>query len=249
MDVIILYVAVGFVAQLVDGAIGMAYGLTASSVLLASGLPPTAVSAAVHGAEVFTTAVSGLAHRRQGNFSREIVVRLAVPGVVGGALGAWLLTSIPVDIVRPLVSTYLLTMGLFVLVKALRPHPPRPHSLSPLPPLAFLGSIVDAIGGGGWGPIVTSSMVGWGVPPRIAVGSSNCAEFFVTVVIAGVLLPELDQHVWSVVAGLVVGGILAAPLAAHAVKHVPVRLLMALVGIAVIGLSLNDLSRAWARFL
>ena len=243
METIALFTLIGFAAQMVDGAIGMAYGLTASSLLLACGLAPATVSARVHTAEVFTTGISGFSHWRLGNFDRSVFVRLLAPGMAGGAAGALVLASSPAGIVRPLVSLYLLVMGVVILVKALRPPRPVPKSLRGIPPLAFAGAVLDAIGGGGWGPLVTSTMVGWGVAPRVAIGTSNAAEFFITIVIAGVLLPTVDNGPWQVILGLVIGGAVAAPFAAYGARVMPARLLMALVGVVVVSLSLNDLGR------
>ncbi|MDX2145519.1 MAG: sulfite exporter TauE/SafE family protein, partial [Rhodospirillaceae bacterium] len=176
MDQIAQFAVVGFLAQFVDGAIGMAYGLTASSILLSLGTHPVVVSASVHAAEVFTTGASAASHWRLGNIDRAIFKRLLIPGLVGGALGAVALTAIPGTLVRPLVSSYLLIMGLVILGKTLRPRvSPRPPDRR-LGPLALVGGTLDAIGGGGWGPIVTSSMIGWGVPPRVAIGTSNSVE-------------------------------------------------------------------------
>ena len=245
METVAIFAVVGFVAQLVDGALGMAYGLTASSLLLAYGLSPALASASVHTAEVFTTAVSGASHWRLGNVDRTILIRLAVPGAIGGALGASVLASVSATMIKPVVSAYLLIMGLVILFKALRP--PKPHAIGPgrLRGLAFVGATLDAIGGGGWGPIVTSNLVGWGLSPRLAVGTANAAEFFVTIVIAGVLLPEVNGDSWPVIAGLIIGGVVAAPLAAYGARIIPVRALMVLVGLSVTGLSLNDLGRAF----
>ena len=244
METIALYTLIGCAAQMVDGAIGMAYGLTASSLLLTQGLAPATVSASVHTAEIFTTGISGFSHWRLGNFDRGIFLRLLAPGMVGGAVGALVLASSPAGIVRPLVSLYLLVMGFVILVKALRLPRPVPKSLRGVPPLAFAGAVLDAIGGGGWGPLVTSTMVGWGIVPRVAIGTSNAAEFFITVVIAGILLPSVDTGLWTVIVGLVIGGAVAAPFAAFGARVMPARLLMAVVGAVVVSLSLNDLGRA-----
>ncbi|MBM3514457.1 MAG: sulfite exporter TauE/SafE family protein [Alphaproteobacteria bacterium] len=244
METVAFFAAVGFVAQLVDGAIGMAYGLTASSLLLTFGLSPAVTSASVHSAEVFTTAASGLSHWRLGNFDRALFIRLMIPGMIGGAIGAWLLTSIPVGVVRPIVSAYLLIMGLFILAKALKPAQRGEPNLRRVPFVAGLGAVLDAIGGGGWGPMVTSTLIGWGVPPRVAIGTSNAAEFFVTVVIAGSLLPVVEGDIFNVIVGLVLGGVVAAPLAAYSARLIEPRVLMAMVGVVITALSVNDLGHA-----
>ena len=248
MEDLVQFAIVGFIAQLVDGAIGMAYGLTASSIMLSLGVQPVAVSASVHAAEVFTTGASALSHWKMGNVDRAIFKRLLIPGLVGGALGALVLAAIPSAVVRPLVSSYILIMGLVILVKTLRPKATGRLPDRRLGPLAFVGAMLDAIGGGGWGPVVTSSMIGWGVPARLAIGTSNSVEFFVTTVIAGILLPNVVGDTLKMIGGLILGGVIAAPVAAVLTKRLPVRLLMGLVGVTIMIVSLNDLSRAWMEW-
>lgn len=248
MDNIIQFAAIGFAAQLADGAIGMAYGLTASSILLSFGIHPIVTSASVHAAEVFTTAVSGFSHWRLGNVDRAIFKRLLIPGMIGGGLGAYVLSNIPGGVVKPVISAYLLVMALVILVKALRPRVTAPSSSHWQGPMAFVGAMLDAIGGGGWGPVVTSSMIGWGIAPRMAIGTSNAVEFFVTMIVTGTLLPNVEGEMWNIVLGLILGGVFAAPLAALLTKRLPVRLLMGMVGAIIMLISLNDLTRAWAAW-
>ena len=239
---LLVFAAVGFAAQMVDGAIGMAYGLSATSVLLTLGVAPATASASVHAAEVFTTGASGLAHWRLGNVRRALVLRLAVPGVLGGVTGAYVLVGAPVAAVRVFVGLYLLALGGVVLLKALRPRPPA----AALPTgqvgvLGFCGGLLDAIGGGGWGAIVTSTLIGRGNVPREAIGSASLAEFFVTSAVSAAFVATVGLTLWPVIAGLVLGGVLAAPLAALAAKRVPDRLLMAAVGVVVSLLALRGL--------
>ncbi len=239
----LLFLAVGFAAQLVDGAIGMAYGLTSTTVLLSIGVAPATASASVHAAEVFTTGASGLAHWRLGNVRRALVLRLAVPGVLGGVLGAYVLVGMPTAVVRVFVGLYLLALGGVVLLKALRPLPPLAAAISTgrLAALGFCGGLLDAIGGGGWGAIVTSTLIGQGNVPREAIGSASLAEFFVTAAVSAAFVATVGLTLWPVIAGLVLGGVLAAPLAALAAKRVPDRLLMAAVGVVVSLLALRGL--------
>ena len=182
---LLVFAVVGFAAQMVDGAIGMAYGLSATSVLLTLGVAPATASASVHAAEVFTTGASGLAHWRLGNVRRALVLRLAVPGVVGGVLGAYVLVEAPTAPVRVFVGLYLLALGGVVLLKALRPRPAAAATISTgrLAALGFCGGLLDAIGGG-WGAIVTSTLIGQGNVPREAIGSASLAEFFVTAAVS-----------------------------------------------------------------
>jgi len=239
---LLVFAAVGFAAQMVDGAIGMAYGLSATSVLLTLGVAPATASASVHAAEVFTTGASGLAHWRLGNVRRALVLRLAVPGVLGGVIGAYVLVGMPTAVVRVFVGLYLLALGGVVLLKALRPLPPA----AALPTgqvgvLGFCGGLLDAIGGGGWGAIVTSTLIGRGNVPREAIGSASLAEFFVTAAVSAAFVATVGLTLWPVIAGLVLGGVLAAPFAAVAAKRVPDRLLMVLVGVVVSLLALRGL--------
>lgn len=179
---VILFAAVGFAAQVIDGALGMAYGVTASTVLQSLGVAPSVASASVHAAEVFTTGASGAAHWRLGNVDRVLLRRLATSGVAGGAIGAFLLTTLPGSIIRPFVSAYLLIMGLLILWRAVRQRAEdagaQAFESTPgrVAPLGLAGGFLDAIGGGGWGALVTSTLIGRGVTPRLAIGSANLAS-------------------------------------------------------------------------
>ena len=245
MDEILLYVAIGFVAQMIDGAIGMAYGVTATSVLLSTGVPPATASACVHAAETFTTGASGLAHWKLGNVDRKLLWRLAVPGAIGGAIGAYALSEFDGDTLKPYIAVYLLALGIVIIWKALVRRPlesPQPRSVAPL---GFFGGLLDAIGGGGWGPIVTSSLLGQGTTPRYAIGSVNLAEFFVTLTISTTFFLTIGLGLWPIITGLVIGGVIAAPFAALAAKHVPAKALMLVVGCVVIVSSLNTIVKAF----
>lgn len=237
----ILYVTVGFAAQLVDGAIGMAYGLSGTTVMLSFGIPPATASASVHAAEVFTTGISGLSHWRLGNVDWRFVRRLAMPGVIGGALGAYVLSSVPGETITPIVSAYLFLMGVWILLKALRRAPVMTEPPRWILPLGFGGGFLDAVGGGGWGPMVTSTLLGHGTKPRTTIGSVNTAEFFVTLVISVTFLGTIGLELWPIITGLIVGGAIAAPIAAFAAKTIPDRPLMILVGSVICLLSLRGL--------
>ena len=244
-DDIYVFVLIGFAAQMVDGAIGMAYGVTASSVLLGFGIPPATASACVHAAETFTTGASGLAHWRIGNVDRNLIWRLAVPGMVGGGIGAYVLTQLPGETIRPFVSGYLLLIGVFIIWKALhRSHTFVDEPPNHVAPLGFVGGFVDAIGGGGWGPIVTSTLLGQGQTPRYTIGSVNLAEFFVTLTISITFLATIGLDLFPIILGLVIGGVIAAPFAALATKHMPAKTLMLIVGSVVILLSLRTMLKA-----
>lgn len=227
------FVAAGFFAQLVDGALGMGFGVISTSIMLGLGLSPAHASASVHAAEVFTTAASGAAHLRFGNVDRRLFMRLLVPGCVGGSLGAYLLVSLPGDRLKPFVGAYLLVMGCVILYRAFHPAAPRAMGAG-LYPLAFAGGTLDAIGGGGWGPIVTSTLVARGGDSRLTVGSVNLAEFFVTVCESLAFIVTLGAMPWKPILGIIVGGVAAAPLAAWLTGRIPTRRLTGLVGVLVI---------------
>jgi uncharacterized membrane protein YfcA len=237
-------VAVGFAAQAVDGALGMAYGITAMTFLLGTGVSPAIATASVHMAEVFTTGFSGVAHVRHGNVDRSLFLRLLIPGIAGAVIGAVLVTQIDGATLKPYVSTYLLLMGAFILAKAMRrvraaKAPPR-HVAK----LALFGGFVDTVGGGGWGPVVTSTLVGSGHDPRTTIGSVNFAEFFLSLSAATAFAILVGPDTWPTIAGLVVGGAFAAPLAAVLTRRLSAKVLLLLVGTLITLLSAYNLFRA-----
>lgn len=238
------YVLAGFAAQLIDGALGMAYGVTATSILIGAGVPPVAASATVHAAECVTTGASALSHHAFGNVSKTLFKRLLIPGVVGAAIGAYILTSLPGEKLKPYIAGYLLIMGAVIIRKAFR-KPGNKEVTTHLAPLAFFGAMVDAIGGGGWGPIVASNLIARGNAMREAIGSVNAVEFFVTLSSSIVFVLTLGLTHWQIIAGLALGGVLAAPLGAWACKRVPHKPFMILVGLLIIGLSIRTLYRSF----
>ncbi|HRN83980.1 MAG TPA: sulfite exporter TauE/SafE family protein [Hyphomicrobium sp.] len=245
MDDILFYVIVGFLAQMIDGAIGMAYGVTATSVLLSAGVPPATASACVHAAETFTTGASGAAHWKLGNVDRKLLWRLAVPGAIGGAIGAYVLSEFPGDTLKPFIAAYLLVLGLVIIWKAIGARHREGVQPRTVAPLGFFGGLLDAIGGGGWGPIVTSSLLGQGATPRYAIGSVNLAEFFVTLTISATFFVTIGLSLWPIILGLIIGGVIAAPFAAFAAKHIPAKLLMLAVGCVVVLLSMHTIYRVF----
>lgn len=238
----LVFVAIGLLAQMVDGALGMAYGVISSSLLLAFGLPPAIASASVHAAEVATTGVSGLSHGFFGNVDRSLLWSLALPGVLGGAAGALLLSQIDWRWLRPLVAAYLLLLGLLILHRAWRGVRGQPR-LRKVAPLGLGAGFLDAVGGGGWGSMVTTSLLARHLEPRIAIGTANAAEFFVSVAVSIVFLGTLGISHMHVVLGLMLGGVLAAPFAGWLTRRVPARIAMAAVGGLVVLLSLYNLLR------
>ena len=242
---ILMYIVVGFFAQIIDGSLGMAYGVSSNTFLLSLGIPPAAASASVHMAEVVTTGVSGISHWRLGNIDKNLIKRLLIPGVVGGVIGAYLLTSIPGDIIKPFISAYLLIMGIIILVKAMQKNQEHREVTSHLSILGLIGGFFDAVGGGGWGPIVTTTLVARGKHPRFAIGSVNFSEFFVTLAesITFVLTLSFGKY-WQTILGLLIGGVIAAPMAAFMAKKLPSKAIMILVGVLIIVLSLRTILNA-----
>lgn len=233
-------VLVGFAAQLIDGALGMAYGISASAFLTTMGHPPAFVSATVHAAEVVTTGASGLSHAWFKNLDRQIFFKLVLPGMVGGALGAWLLGTLDGDLLKPFVWTYLLLTGVLLLRRASRSSEPQ-LARAPSHALGGIAGFLDAVGGGGWGTVTTPTLIARGVPPRYAIGTTNAAEFFVTLTISITFLFTFDWRRFDLVVALLGGGVIAAPLGAWIAKHVPPRLAMTGIGLLVVGLAINGL--------
>jgi len=234
-------VAVGLFAQAVDGALGMAYGVTATTFLLGAGASPAAASASVHIAEIFTTGFSGVAHLKYGNVNRQLFLRLLVPGMIGAVLGALFITQFDGKALKPYITAYLLVMGVYILSKAFRKLRARSDEPAHVGKLAAFGGFVDAAGGGGWGPVVTSTLVGSGRDPRTTIGSVNFAEFFITVATAGAFTLLAGPGTWVLVAGLVVGGLVAAPFAALLCRRLRARTLLIAVGLLISLLSAYNL--------
>ena len=238
MHTLLLIAVVGFGAQLVDGALGMAYGVTSTTLLLAVGTNPAVASATVHLAEIGTTAVSGVAHWRFGNVDWRVVVRIGVPGAAGAFLGATVLSRLSTEAAAPLMSGLLLLLGLYVLVRFTTWGIPRGRLGLPLrrrflSPLGLVAGFVDATGGGGWGPVGTPAVLATGrLEPRKVIGSIDTSELLVAVAASlGFLYGLRDEGVDAGLAvALLVGGTVAAPLAAWIVKHVPPRMLGSAVG-------------------
>ncbi|MBN6151883.1 sulfite exporter TauE/SafE family protein [Xanthomonas sp. AmX2] len=242
------FILVGLGAQLVDGALGMAFGLVSSSVLLSMGLPPAAVSASVHTAEVFTTGASGLSHLAMGNVDRRLFLRLALPGVAGGAIGAYVLTQLPGEVIRPFVYLYLLALAVLILLRAFGRALPR-GEVRRVPLLGFVAGLLDASGGGGWGPVATSTLLARGGLARTTIGTVSAAEFLVTLSISLTFLLTMGLQHLEIVLGLLVGGMVAAPIAALLVKRVRERWVLVAVGVLVLCISLQQIGTALFHWL
>jgi len=225
------FIAVGFAAQMVDGALGMAFGVISNTLLLSLGVPPAAASAGVHTVETFTTAVSGISHALHKNVNWKLFLRIAVPGVIGGALGAYVLSNIDAKDAKPFILAYLTAIGLYLLWRS-RHYPPQERSPKIVEPLGLVGGFLDAAGGGGWGPVVTSNLLVQGSSPRMTIGTVNTAEFFVTTTISATFITQLGLKAFTLATvGLLIGGVLAAPLGARLARRVEPKTLMLMVGV------------------
>lgn len=233
----IFFIIIGFLAQMIDGVLGMAYGVISTTCLLTMGITPVIASASVHTAEIFTTGVSGLAHLKFGNVDRGLFKRLLISGVIGGILGAYVLTMLPVKPIKIFVAFYLTTMGVVIIYKAVKKIIQQ-GVINYISPLGLIGGFFDAIGGGGWGPIVTSTLVAGGCKPRFSIATVNLAEFFVTIAEVITFFIFVRFLKYQIIFGLIIGGILAAPLAAYVCAKLPARLVMVWIGIFIIVLNL-----------
>ena len=226
------FIAVGFAAQLVDGALGMAFGLINSTLLVSMlGVSPAVASASVHAVETFTTAASGVSHVAHRNVDWKLFPRIVIPGVIGGVLGAYVLSSVDASVAKPFVMAYLAVIGLYLLYRAWRGRV-EPRSPRIIEPLGLAGGFLDAAGGGGWGPVVTSNLLIQGASPRMTIGTVNTAEFFIALTVSLTFFLQMGLAAFTVATvGLLIGGLAAAPLGGLLAKRVPARPLMAAVGV------------------
>ena len=240
------FIAVGFAAQLVDGALGMAFGVICNTLLVGvMGVPPAVASQRVHLVECFTTATSGLSHLLHGNVDKRLFFRLLIPGMIGGILGAYVLTSLDAAVVKPFVLLYLTGIGVYILARGLF-YPPKIKEAKLIAPLGLFGGFLDAAGGGGWGPVVTSNLLIQGADPRKVVGTVNVVEFFLTITVSVAFIYHLGlADVAGATLGLLIGGLLAAPIGAWAAKHFPPRQMLILVGLVLTLTSTYGVYRAW----
>jgi uncharacterized membrane protein YfcA len=241
---ILPFIAIGFAAQLIDGALGMAFGQISSTLLISMGVPPAAASAGVHTAETFTTAVSGISHIAHQNVDWRLFFRIAIPGVIGGVLGAYVLSNIDASTAKPVVLAYLTALGLYLLYRGVM-HRHNEREPRIVAPLGLAGGFLDAAGGGGWGAVVTSNLLVQGSSPRKTIGTVNTAEFFLTVTISATFIATLGWEAFTVATlGLLIGGVLAAPFGAWIAKKVDADRLLTFVGIVLTVTSLYGLWRA-----
>jgi uncharacterized membrane protein YfcA len=225
------FILIGFGAQMIDGALGMAYGIISSTLLLALGVPPSSASASVHAAETFTTGASAISHIAHKNVDWKLFARLIIPGIIGGVTGAYLLSNIDGNMIKPVIQVYLAAIGVYLVWRGF--HFPA-HARDPkwVAPLGLVGGFVDATGGGGWGPVVTSNLLIQGSSPRHTIGTVNSVEFFLTLSISITFLLNLGWQTFTVyTVGLLIGGVVAAPFGAMLARHVAPKILLVTVGI------------------
>lgn len=245
LSALLPFILVGFAAQLIDGAIGMAFGVITSTLLVGVlGIPPAQASARVNLVAFFTSGVSGLSHILHRNVDAKLFLNLVVPGVIGGILGATLVSYTPSDIIKPIVLVYLVGVGLWIFWRGLD-HQPQIKDAKIVKPLGLIGGFLSGAGGGGWGPVVTSNLLVQGAEPRKVIGTVNTAEFVLTLSISLTFLGHLGMtHFGVAVLGLLIGGVAAAPLGAFLAKRVPAKPLLIMVGIVLTLTSLYGLNSA-----
>jgi len=246
---ILYYIAGGFIAQMIDGALGMAYGVTATTFLLSVGITPAAASASVHASEVFTSGVSGYMHLKFGNVNSKLFKTLVIPGIIGAILGAYVLSSLEEysSLIKPIVSIYTLFLGVIIIRKALIKRMEK-RQLKRVGVLALFGGYLDSIGGGGWGPIVSSTLIASGRHPKYTIGSVNLTEFFVSLASSITFFTVIGLGYWQVIIGLILGGVVAAPIAARLANKLPVKSMMILVGMVIIIVSLRQIILGVPKF-
>lgn len=244
MNEIMIYILIGFVAQMIDGSLGMAYGVSGRTFLRTfAGLPTAVCSALIHIAEIPTSLVSGISHYRIRNVEKDLLLKLMIPGAIGGVLGAWLVSETG-DSLEKAIDVYLIIMGLMILRRAMVGKSRIKGIGGLVYPLGLFGGFLDAIGGGGWGPVVTSSMIAVGEDVKRTIGTVNAAEFIVTIAETTtfvVMIRDIGTY-GNVIAGLVIGGVIAAPIAARICTRLPEKPLMVAVGILIIALNIYNLA-------
>ncbi len=230
----------GFIAQMIDGALGMAYGVSATTFLLSFGVTPAVASMSVHTSEIFTSGVSGFMHLRFGNVNNKLFKTILIPGVIGSILGAYILSEFENynTYIKPVVGVYTLILGIIIIHKVVKKNTRR-KKVSHVGWLATAGGFLDAIGGGGWGPVVSSTLIARGKNPRLIIGSVNLAEFFVSLASSFTFFTLIGTSHWQTFVGLILGGVCAAPIAAYLSRKLNVKAMMLMVGIIIIIVSLR----------
>lgn len=231
-----LFMLAGFLAQMVDGAVGMGYGVTSTSMLMSMGVPPAAISGSVHTAEIFSSAASGYSHYKFGNVNKKLFKVLVIPGVLGAVAGAGMLVWMGDkygNLIKPFLAAYCMVLGFRILYQAYKRNK-KNKKVKRAGWLAGAGGFLDSFGGGGWGPLVTSTLISKGRSPQYVIGSVSLSEFFVTLSSAMSFFVFIGITHWQVIMGLMIGGAVAAPLAAKLAGKLPVRTMLICVGLMVI---------------
>ena len=240
------YLLIGFIAQMIDGALGMAYGVTVSTLLMSLGLPlitPAVASASMHASEIFTTGTSSLVYMRFKNINKKMFRALVWPGVIGAILGVILVSLLSKEyfsVIKPLVASYTMILGVIILIRTFK-TPKKSKKFKQLGPIAFCGGFFDSVGGGGWGPIVTSSLLASGRSFRYAVGSAHLAKFFVAATSTFTFFLFIGLSHWQIIFGLVLGGMLAAPISIYFSTKIPIKKGLFMVGVLIIIISLKTI--------
>lgn len=244
---LLTFIAVGAFAQLIDGALGMAYGVTSAGLLMGLGMPPVAASASVHYAETFTCGASGISHLMAGNVRRPLFFALVIPGVLGALLGVLVAVNVPSQWMRVALTPYLLCMGLFLLFRRSQEPGQRTDVPRGTSPMGLVAGFVDAIGGGGWSAMTVTILLARGLPPRVVIGSVHLAKCMVSIVASISFLLTIGTSHGTAVIGLIIGGVLAAPFGALFIRRIPARAATLLAGCAVLALGINNAFRMFGH--
>lgn len=241
-----IFVLGGFIAQMIDGSLGMAYGVSASTFLMSFGVPPAAASASIHTSEIVTSGISGLSHLKFRNVNKKLFKCLLLPGVLGAVAGAYILTSFDEynALIRPVVAVYTLVLGIIIVRKGFSTYTGKTKTKN-VPALAGFGGFMDSVGGGGWGPIVATTLIARGRNPRYTIGSVNLAEFFVSLASSLTFFATIGVSYFQIIIGLILGGAIAAPIAASFTRKLPTRKMMIFVGLVVIVVSIRLLVKTF----
>lgn len=232
----------GAVAALIDGSLGMAYGVTGTAFLLGYGISPVKAVAYIHIAEIFVSGSSGLNHWKIGNIDTKLFKKLLIPGIIGAILGALIIAKVKIPYLSIVISIYLLFMGIFLIAKAYSKIKLQfKQKNSVVIPLAVTGGFVDGAGGGGWGPVVTTSLLGGKMEPKKVIGTVNASEFFINLASAVSLLFLVKVTDWEALAGLIIGGFLVAPYAARVTSKMSVKMILTFVGVLITFISLRKI--------
>lgn len=240
MPDLLIFILVGFIAQMVNGSLGMAYGMITMTFLLAIGTPPLLANSSVQFAKILTSGTSSISHWRFGNVDQDMLIRLGGAGMIGGIVGALIATALPNTILTPLVAIYLFAMGVRIFLRSSQKVTVSASNHSYIAPLGAVGGFLNALGGAGWGPVTTSTLLARGENPRLAIGSVSVAEFFVTVATFIILIThiQISNLRLDIIAGLMIGGVSASPFAAYVCGRLPTRAVMALVSVLIMIMSI-----------